>query len=166
MKNYQEGEKLDINHVTIFHKLLKSDIDPQEKSVEHLAHEAQVFLAAGLETTALALAYRTFHITNNPEVNAKLWKKLEEAMPSPSAPVDWPTFDQFPYLSGCVKESIRMSYGRRSPSQGHVPFALCSGTWEKTRAAITRMCSQCLHLLSHFSRLVIRTSSQPQKLNL
>jgi hypothetical protein len=85
-----KGEKSNASHRTIFEEVLESDLPPEQKMPERLGHEAQTVIGAGLVTTA--------------------WE-LNRAIPNPRTPVDWVKLEELPFLTGCVKESIRLSYG-------------------------------------------------------
>lgn len=37
--------------------------------------------------------------------------ELRAAIPTPTSPVEWTKLEELPYLGGCVRESIRLSYG-------------------------------------------------------
>lgn len=76
-----------------------------------LGEEAQTVLADGLETTAWALSTGCFHIINNPNIFQKLRAELKEALPDPNGPLDWLQLEKLPYLSACIQEAIRLSYG-------------------------------------------------------
>lgn len=114
MKKIISGEDLSHAkslHPTIFHELLESDLPPQEKSVDRLADEAQLMIGAGLETTAWALTVTSFHLINNPVILKKLRAELEAAIPKPTSELDSLSLEQLPYLSACIREGIRLSYG-------------------------------------------------------
>ncbi|KAL9562748.1 hypothetical protein ACKAV7_013100 [Fusarium commune] len=80
-------------------------------------------LAAGSDTTALTLTFGLFHILSNPKVKAKLVQELKEALlviheaPTVSA------LEKLPYLTGCMKESLRMA----SPVPGRLPRVVPAG---------------------------------------
>ncbi|KAH7417587.1 putative cytochrome P450 [Cadophora sp. MPI-SDFR-AT-0126] len=99
------------HHPTIFHELLESNLPPHEKSIDRLGDEAQLMIGAGLETTAWALTIITFHLTSNPFILAKLRSELEAAIPDPTVQLDSLFLEKLPYLSACVQEGIRLSYG-------------------------------------------------------
>jgi cytochrome P450 len=91
--------------------MLHSDLSDQEKSVSRMVQEAQVIIGAAILTTSWALAIASFHIINNREIFGKLRAELEEAIPDSSTQLDWPALEALPYLTGCVKEGIRLAYG-------------------------------------------------------
>ncbi len=99
------------SHPTIFHELLESDLLPQEKSINRLADEAQLMIGAGLETTAWALTVTPFHLINSPAILTKLRAEREAAIPNPKALLDSLSLEKLPYLSACIQEGIRLSYG-------------------------------------------------------
>lgn len=106
-----EGHKY-AGHPTIFHELINSDLPPHEKSDKRLGDEAKLVIAAGLITTSWALTVASFHIINDAEVFRRLREELKAAMPdSSAAPLEWVKLERLPYLNGCVREAIRLSYG-------------------------------------------------------
>jgi len=111
MINGQESAHRKSSHATIFHELLESDLPPKEKSVDRLADEAQLMIGAGLETTAWALTVTSFHLINGPAVLKKLRVELEAATPNVNAELDSLSLEKLPYLSACIQEGIRLSYG-------------------------------------------------------
>ncbi len=105
-----EAHKM-VDHPTLFHEMLHSDLPPQEKTVNRLFQEAQVIIGAGILTTGWSLTVASFHIINNPDVFRKLRAELVDALPDLTTPLDWQMLEQLPYLNGCVKEGIRLAYG-------------------------------------------------------
>ncbi|KAH6721507.1 cytochrome P450 family protein [Leptodontidium sp. MPI-SDFR-AT-0119] len=100
-----------VDHPTIFHELLYSDLPEAEKSDARLGDEAQLIIAAGLVTTSWALTVASFHISKNPEILQNLRKELAAAGSTSTKPLDWHKLEQLPYLSGCVHEGIRLAHG-------------------------------------------------------
>lgn len=105
------GENKKPEYTTIFHEVLNSDLPSHEKGLQRLGDEAQTIIGAGLETTAWALTHAAFYIINQPATMKQLQDELKAAIPDPTAPLDWLRLEELPYLSACIKESIRMSYG-------------------------------------------------------
>jgi cytochrome P450 len=115
-KGINESHK-NVNHPTIFHELLNSDLPTEEKSDARLGDEAQLIVAAGLITTSWALTVSSFHIINNPPIFQKLREELKTAGLMPMGTMDWHQLEQLPYLNGCVHEAVRLAHGvsTRSP---------------------------------------------------
>ena len=88
------------SHATIFHEILKSDLPPNEKTVDRLWQEAQILVAAGTETTAWTLSVITFHLLSNPHQLQRLRRELEEVMPNPAKPASCTELEKLPYLVG------------------------------------------------------------------
>lgn len=109
-ENHDESYKT-IDHPTLFHELLHSDLTEEEKSVKRMVQEAQVIVSAAILTSSWAAAIASFHITNNPEIFRKLRAELVEAIPDPLSILDWQNLEHLPYLTGCIKEGIRLAYG-------------------------------------------------------
>lgn len=111
----------------IFHELLTTDLLPEHEKLDNrLADEAVEIVAAGIVTSSWALATGTFHILNDPSVLDRLRTELKQHFPDglhltdlerDRIRLDWPSLERLLYLSGCVKESIRLASGvvARSP---------------------------------------------------
>lgn len=112
-------------HPTVFQELITGSLPESEKETRRLQDEAQLVVAAGVTTTGWALSIAAYHITNDPAVFRKLRAELELALPNSSAPLSWTELEKLPYLSGCVRESVRMSYAvtARNPRLFAKPLA-------------------------------------------
>lgn len=118
-----------VEHPTIFHELLESDLPEEEKSNARLGDEAQLIIAAGLITTSWALSVASFHIIHNPDVAQKLREELAAAHLT-STNADWHKLEQLPYLNGCVHEGIRLAHGVTTRNPRIAPDAeLTYGPW-------------------------------------
>jgi cytochrome P450 len=108
---------------TIFHTVLNPDAaeDYKPPSVKHMVDEAFGMLGAAAETAGNAMTMSAFHVVFNPEIYAKLRKELIEAFPDPTKPADYLTLEKLPYLTGVVKEGLRLSYGVIHPLPRVVP---------------------------------------------
>jgi cytochrome P450 len=108
---------------TIFHTVLDPNAAKAYKvpTVQHMVDEAFGMLGAAAETAGNAMTMCAFHIVFNPEIYAKLRKELVEAFPDPTKPPDYLTLEKLPYLTGVVKEGLRLSYGVIHPLPRVVP---------------------------------------------
>jgi len=108
---------------TIFHTVLNPNAaeDYQVPTVQHMVDEAFGMLGAAAETAGNAMTMCAFHVVFNPEIYAKLRKELVEAFPDPTKPVDYLTLEKLPYLTGVVKEGLRLSYGVIHPLPRVIP---------------------------------------------
>lgn len=126
-KGINEAHK-NVNHPTIFHELLNSDLPTEEKSDARLVDEAQLIVGAGLITTSWALTVSSFHIINNPQIYQKLREELK--MGGLTSTLDWHKLEQLPYLNGCVHEAVRLAHGVSTRSPRLVPdVELKYGSW-------------------------------------
>ncbi|PGH11422.1 hypothetical protein AJ79_04923 [Helicocarpus griseus UAMH5409] len=134
-----------VTHPTIFQEILQSDIRPQEKSQQRLFDEAQIVVGAGIETTAYALTVATFHIVNNPRIYQKLREELVQAIPDINAPPTLLELEKLPYLTGCIMECLRLSYGLtgRNPRSRDQPLKY--GDWVIPAKTIVTMCIADVH---------------------
>jgi len=89
--------------------------------VDHIVDEAYGLTVAAAETTGNALTICAFHVVYNPDIYAKLRKELVEAFPDPSAALDYLSLEKLPYLTGVIKEGLRLSYGVIYPLPRVVP---------------------------------------------
>ncbi|RAL66792.1 hypothetical protein DID88_007575 [Monilinia fructigena] len=101
--NLLKGEKR-----SIFYELRDNpSLPPAEKNALRLEHEATLLVMAGTESTAKSIAIAHFHLLNNPQCMAKLRAELDTVPESAS----WSQLEQLPYLSGCIAEGNRLSFG-------------------------------------------------------
>lgn len=111
-QDFEKGNP-QLEHPTIFHTVLGSDLPPQEKTRDRLGDEAQLVIGAGVTTTSWALDNALVHILSDSEIASKLQDELRQAIPHPNAEraFDYQKLEKLPYLSACVKEAIRVSLG-------------------------------------------------------
>ena len=105
------GEKL--GDRTIFASLLEqqSSLQPAERLPLDLGQEAKGIIGAGSETIARACTVGSFHILADPLIKVKLHLELIAAIPNPTNMPTWDALTRLPYLSACIEESIRLTYG-------------------------------------------------------
>ncbi|EXJ95644.1 hypothetical protein A1O1_00766 [Capronia coronata CBS 617.96] len=110
----KQGKMADVlaksSHPTVFQELISGNLPESEKETRRLQDEAQLVVAAGVTTTGWALTVATFHLTSNPATLSRLRAELEAAIPNPTAPLSWAELEKLPYLTGCVREAVRLSY--------------------------------------------------------
>lgn len=94
---------------SIFHHILTSDLPEPEKDPARLKREAFALLAAGTITTAGTLALITYFILANPTVEKRLGEELKEVTACyPKEVPRWAHLEKLPYLTGCIKEGLRL----------------------------------------------------------
>jgi cytochrome P450 len=108
---------------TIFHTVLNPAAAEGygTPTVQHMVDEGFGMLGAAAETAGNAMTMCAFHILFNPEIYAKLRKELCEAFPDETEPMDYLTLEKLKYLTGVVKEGLRLSYGVIHPLPRVVP---------------------------------------------
>jgi cytochrome P450 len=106
-----------VSHPTIFHEILSSKLPETEKSVPRLAQDGQVTVVAGTLTTAWALSVALFYLLTIPNALKKLKVELKEKIPNASSPPALASLEQLPYLTACIQEALRLSYGVSSRLQ-------------------------------------------------
>jgi cytochrome P450 len=93
--------------------MLTYDLPPEEFAKRRMRDEAQTLVGAGLTTTAWSLSNAYFYIIENRDIQANLRKELIQAIPDLQAPdaFNFRKLESLPYLTGCVKEGIRLGTG-------------------------------------------------------
>ncbi|KAG4434747.1 hypothetical protein IFR05_009773 [Cadophora sp. M221] len=118
------GDYRDVKHRTIFHDLMDSPTLPEEdKSVDRLWQEAQLFLAAGTVTTATSISAALVYLLLNKSRLQVLLEELETAVPNIASPPKQSELEGLPYLHAVVQETLRLVSGvsyrltRSSPTE-------------------------------------------------
>ncbi|GAB1211560.1 hypothetical protein ATERTT37_000683 [Aspergillus terreus] len=98
---------------TIFHQLLSPDAAEGYvvPTVEELKDEAYILVAAAADTTGNALTIATYNAVRNPKIYQRLTAELKEAFPDPAMKMDFVSLEKLPYLTGVIKEALRLSFG-------------------------------------------------------
>ncbi|KAK2747805.1 hypothetical protein FQN57_001835 [Myotisia sp. PD_48] len=98
---------------TIFHQLLDPEFMKGEQvpTVEQLKDEAYIIVAAAADTTGNAMTIAAYNVVTNPEIYKRLTQELVQAFPNPDAEMDFLTLEKLPYLTGVIKEGLRLSFG-------------------------------------------------------
>ncbi|KAI1099517.1 putative benzoate 4-monooxygenase cytochrome P450 [Jackrogersella minutella] len=109
---YEESDK-----TSIFHHILQSSLPDSEKDSGRLQSEAFALLAAGTITTATTLSIITYYILADPSIKERLQEDLKDVTSNfPEQVPQWADLEKLPYLTGCIKEGLRLSrFFRRSP---------------------------------------------------
>ncbi|KAH8894326.1 cytochrome P450 [Thozetella sp. PMI_491] len=109
---------------TIFHTLLSTDPSLYDIPLDaYCIGESFSFLQAASDTTGNAMSLAAYRIMSSPEVYATLRKELCDAFPDPDN-MPLAELEKLPYLTGVVKEGLRLSYGvltrlpRQAPPEG------------------------------------------------
>ena len=115
-----------LEHPTMFHELLQSDLPVHEKSVDRLRDEAWVIVAGGTNTSAWALSVAVYHLLTSPLILTQLKRELKTALPdyNRDSPTPISRVENLPYLGAIVKEALRLSYGAATRLQRLSPEPL------------------------------------------
>ncbi|KIX08873.1 uncharacterized protein Z518_03530 [Rhinocladiella mackenziei CBS 650.93] len=108
---------------TIYHELLRPELyrDHSVPDPGSLYEESQALMFGGADTTGTTLMHGSFYILTNPEVYKKLRTELQGTWPILEQPPSLVTLQKLPYLTGVIKEALRMSPGVASPLPRVVP---------------------------------------------
>ncbi|KAF9019750.1 cytochrome P450 [Hymenopellis radicata] len=102
-----------VEHETIYHHLISPELvkkgEPPSKKA--LVEEAIVLLIAGTDTSSNAMTLGLFHLLSNEPAKKKLQAELQAAWPEKDTPFSYEMAEKLPYLTGVIKEGLRLSYG-------------------------------------------------------
>lgn len=96
---------------SLFDSLLDSGLPPGELTATRLQHEAISIIGAGVESTMRTLVVCCFHVLDQPAVRDRLVAELCAAIPDARRMPDWDTLARLPFLTACINEALRLSYG-------------------------------------------------------
>lgn len=121
-------EKSNSKIPTMFDLMLNPDAEKGQVTPpkSDMVAEGCLMIAAGTDTTANALGIILFHVTQNPQIEARLVEELKTAMPGRDVMVESARLEGegFEYMRAVVKEALRLSYGvpgriiRKTPKEG------------------------------------------------
>jgi len=122
----------DLSPLTVFRELLGSKLPGEEKNIERLTEDAVTLVTAGSETVSWTLSVTTYHLLTDPRVLRNLKAELRTAIPDLTLRPSLTALENLPYLTGVIKEGLRLSYGfsSRLPRVSHEPlvFLVPAGT--------------------------------------
>ena len=95
---------------TIFHEIFASNLPHEDKHPERAGQEAFTFLAAGGETTSRCLTVAMYYVLASPSVREKLEHELKAVMPNPLVTPEVKELERLPWLTACIRESLRIGF--------------------------------------------------------
>ncbi|KAK2735834.1 cytochrome p450 [Colletotrichum kahawae] len=101
---YDAGVQMSQN--TVLFSLLSSNLPAEEKTTERLSGEANVFLAVGMETIAIALSLCIYYLLKNMEIVAKMRAELLVVVMNLEALLNWFVLERLPHLTAVIKETL------------------------------------------------------------
>lgn len=105
LQRYQRLVAKDPEHPvpTLFTKLFKGE-EEGEMTFKEILDEAQTFIIAGSDTTALTMTYLVWRVSTNPEIRDRLVGELRQ-LPENYQDCD---LQSLPYLNQIIEESLRL----------------------------------------------------------
>ena len=100
-----------VNHPTIFHGILSSDLPSEEKSYDRLWQEGPSLIGAGIETISNTLNVILFYLLQDASQLNRLQKELQVLMPDPTRLASWSQLETLPYLTAVISEGLRKAVG-------------------------------------------------------
>lgn len=97
---------------TIIGELMRSDLDPSDKTEWSLSEKAFVVVAAAEVTTARTLEVTLFHVLNNPDILSKLQRELKDEIPDSSTLATHRELEHLPYLVSRVNNDGMLRFNK------------------------------------------------------
>uniref|UniRef100_A0A8C6HNK6 Cytochrome P450, family 4, subfamily f, polypeptide 15 n=1 Tax=Mus spicilegus TaxID=10103 RepID=A0A8C6HNK6_MUSSI len=89
--------------------LLSKDEDGKELSDEDIRAEADTFMFEGHDTTASGLSWILYNLARHPEYQERCRQEVQELLRDrESTEIEWDDLAQLPFLTMCIKESLRL----------------------------------------------------------
>ncbi|GAB1300874.1 Cyp4f15 protein [Apodemus speciosus] len=89
--------------------LLSKDEDGKELSDEDIRAEADTFMFEGHDTTASGLSWILYNLARHPEYQERCRQEVRELLRDrESTEIEWDDLAQLPFLTMCIKESLRL----------------------------------------------------------
>uniref|UniRef100_A0A5F7ZKX3 Cytochrome P450 family 4 subfamily F member 8 n=1 Tax=Macaca mulatta TaxID=9544 RepID=A0A5F7ZKX3_MACMU len=89
--------------------LLSKDEDGKKLSDEDIRAEADTFMFEGHDTTASGLSWVLYHLAKHPEYQERCRQEVQELLKDREPKeIEWDDLAQLPFLTMCVKESLRL----------------------------------------------------------
>ncbi|KIY72727.1 cytochrome P450 [Cylindrobasidium torrendii FP15055 ss-10] len=105
-----------VDHEIIYTYLLSPQNEKHTRpSRRSLMDEAQVIVQAGSDTVGNTLCVGLLHALDSPHIHNALRAELDVAWPNTDEPMLLQQYEELPYLTAFIKESLRMSHGVLSP---------------------------------------------------
>ncbi|OHX00767.1 cytochrome p450 [Colletotrichum incanum] len=86
-------------------------VPAQERSMKRLVDEGQFIIFAGTETSSRSLAVGMFYLLDNKSLVTKALAELSKVDHIPDEELTMKDLETLPFMTGIVKEAIRLSYG-------------------------------------------------------
>jgi len=121
-----QGTQKISHNKTIFHDMLEADLPESEKETGRLAEEAVLLVGAGTHTSSWCLTVIAFHLLSKPTLLRRLKDELKSIGSKPAIQ----DLEKLPFLTGVLKEGLRLGYGTTVRSARIAPDTpLKCGTW-------------------------------------
>ncbi|XP_042639185.1 cytochrome P450 4F2-like [Orycteropus afer afer] len=89
--------------------LLAKDEEGKELSDEDIRAEADTFMFEGHDTTASGLSWVLYNLARHPEYQERCRQEVQELLRDRrSEEIEWDDLAQLPFLTMCIKESLRL----------------------------------------------------------
>ena len=89
--------------------LLARDSEGNALSEQEVLDEVETFMFEGHDTTASAISWCLYNLARFPHIQARARREVDEVLgPDAQAHVQWEDFNRLPYLTQCIKESMRL----------------------------------------------------------
>ncbi|XP_014477670.1 PREDICTED: cytochrome P450 9e2 [Dinoponera quadriceps] len=80
----------------------------RELSIEDMTAQAFIFFFAGFDSSATVMSFAAHEIAINPDVQAKLWREIDEVLEESNGKVTYEAINRLKYLDAVLSETLRM----------------------------------------------------------
>ncbi|KAK0412849.1 hypothetical protein QR680_006445 [Steinernema hermaphroditum] len=101
----EEGRLWQQMHTQLDRQAIRID---RKLTEEEIVSQCTAFLLAGYDTTANSLAYLTYHLATNPQIQDRLYEEIIAVCPNESD-ISMENVNRIPYLDWCAKEALRLN---------------------------------------------------------
>lgn len=101
------------SHQTIVHTIVDSNLPQAEKTVERIYDEVGTITGAAFETAAQSIRTILYYLYSDPDMLERLRNELDQATKEygNEGNLTLSTLEKLPYLTGVVREGLRLSPG-------------------------------------------------------
>lgn len=127
--------------------LMLGEQDPQtgqRMTEEMIIDNVMIFLLAGQDSTAAAMATLLCYLASCPEAKAKLLKEIDEVLPD-GGEVQWEDLASLTYLDMCIKETLRLVPPAGAVARTAQGDQLLGGRWRVPDGTVVMVSIMAVH---------------------
>ncbi|CAL1280345.1 unnamed protein product [Larinioides sclopetarius] len=109
-KNVEKSDEMLQNYETDVNDQVFKNYKPKKALTnDELVAQCVIFFLAGFETTASTLAFASYHLALNPDIQEKLVEELDEAVRRGNGELTYESIQSMKYLDNVISETLRIN---------------------------------------------------------